>query len=128
MLSGTLRVWAGQPDLAIEHVETSLRLSPRERMGTPLLVIGMAYFYKRRFDEAAAKLLLAIQDHPGFPPSYRLLAACYAHMGRLDEARAIVARLRAITPLVVPSDLPFRNPEDRELFLSGLHLAMGEAA
>ena len=48
-------------------------------------------------------------------------------MGRLDEARAIVARLRAITPLVVPSDLSaLRNREDRELFLSGLRLAAGE--
>ena len=47
-------------------------------------------------------------------------------MGRLDEARAIVARLRVITPLVVPTDLPFRNPEDRTLLLSGLRLAMGE--
>jgi adenylate cyclase len=34
-LSGLLRLFAGQPDLAIEHVETSLRLSPRERMGQP---------------------------------------------------------------------------------------------
>ena len=126
-VSGILRLLAGQPDLAIEHVETSLRLSPRERMGPPLSVMGMAYFFKRRFDEAAAKLLLSIQDHPGFPRSYRFLAACYAHMGRLDEARAIVARLRAITPLVVPSDLPLRNPEHRELFLSGLRLAAGEA-
>jgi aldehyde dehydrogenase family protein/tetratricopeptide repeat protein len=113
-LSGSLRLWAGQPDQAIEHVETSLRLSPRERMGVPLVVIGQAYFFKRQFDEAVSKLLLSIQDHPGSPPAYRTLAACYAHMGRLDEARAIVARLRAITPLVVPSDLPFRNPEDRE--------------
>ena len=32
-LSGLLRLWAGQPDLAIEHFETALRLSPRERMG-----------------------------------------------------------------------------------------------
>jgi TolB-like protein/class 3 adenylate cyclase len=125
-LSGLLRVWAGQPDLAIEHVETSLRLSPRERMGQPLSLMGTAYFFKRRFDEAAAKLLLSIQDHPGYPPSYRCLAACYAHMGRLDEARAIVARLRAISPLVVPSDVPYRNIEDRELYLSGLRLAMGE--
>jgi hypothetical protein len=46
---------------------------------------------------------------------------------RLDEARAIVARLRAISPLVLPDDLPFRNPEDRELLLSGLRLAAGEA-
>jgi hypothetical protein len=48
-------------------------------------------------------------------------------MGRLDEARAIVARLRAMTPQVVPSDLPSGNPEYRELFLSGLRLAAGEA-
>jgi len=47
---------------------------------------------------------------------------------RLDEARAIAARLRAITPLVAPSDLPFYKPEDRELFLSGLRLAAGETA
>jgi adenylate cyclase len=93
----------------------------------PLEVIGMAYFYKRQFDEAATKLLLAIQDNPGATASYRALAACYAHMGRIDEARAIVTRLRGITALVVPSDLPYRNPEDRELLLSGLRLAMGEA-
>ena len=122
-----MRLYAGQHDLAIEHIETSLRLSPRERIGVPLSVIGMAYFFKHQFDEAASKLLLAIQDQPGYPHSYRVLAACYAHMGRLDEARAIVGRLRAVTPLVVLSDLPFRNPEDRELALSGLRLAAGEA-
>ena len=126
-VSGILRVQAGQHDLAIEHAGTSLRLSPREPVGTPLSLMGGAYFFKRQFDEAASKLLLAIQDDPGFPPSYRALAACYAHMGRLDEARAIVARLRAITPRIVPSILPWRNPEDRELLLSGLRMAMGEA-
>jgi TolB-like protein len=111
--SGVLRLWAGQADLAIQHVETSLRLSPRERMGTHLGVMGIAHLFKRRFDEAVSNLLLSIQDHPGFPNSYRALACCYAHMGRLDEARAVVGRLRAITPKVVPSDMPFRNSEDR---------------
>jgi hypothetical protein len=76
--------------------------------------------------KAAAKLLLSIQDHPGYPNSYRALAACYTHMGRLHEARAIVSRQRAITSKVVPSELPYRNPEDRELFLSGLRLPAGE--
>jgi adenylate cyclase len=125
--SGVLRNLAGEHDLAIEHVETSLRLSPRERIGVPLGVMGVAYFFKRKFDEAASKLLLAIQDNPSYPNSYRVLAACYAHMGRVDEAQAIVARLRALTPLVVPSRLAFRDPEDRELLLSGLRLAAGEA-
>jgi hypothetical protein len=49
-------------------------------------------------------------------------------MGRLDAAREIVTRLRAITPVVMPDASRFRNPEYRELFLSGLRLAAGETA
>jgi hypothetical protein len=47
-------------------------------------------------------------------------------MGRLDEAQDAVRRLRAITPVVVPRVIPYRNPEHHELFLSGLRLAAGE--
>ena len=47
-------------------------------------------------------------------------------MGRLVEAREIIARLRAITPVVVPNANYFRKTEHRELFLSGLRLAAGE--
>jgi tetratricopeptide (TPR) repeat protein len=126
-ISGGLRCWAGQPELAIQHVEESLRLSPRARLGGALNVIGAAHFFRRRFNEAVPQLLLAIQEDPNFPSPYRVLAACYAHMGRLDEAREIVKRLRAITPVVVPSVISYRNPEHRELFLSGLRLAAGEA-
>jgi len=79
-ISGVLRYWAGQPDIAIEHVETALRLSPRARIGTSMQVIGAAHFFARRFDEAVPKLLLAIQDDPGFGAPYRYLAACYAHI------------------------------------------------
>jgi hypothetical protein len=63
---------------------------------------------------------------PSFPEPYRHLAACYAHMGRLDEEREIVARLRTITSLVAPNASYLRNAEHRELFLSGLRLAAGE--
>ena len=74
------------------------------------------------------KLLLATQEDPSLPITYRCLAACYAHMGRLDEAREIVARLRSITPVVMPDVSNFRKPEHRELLLSGLRVAAGEAA
>ena len=47
-------------------------------------------------------------------------------MGRLDEARAILAHLRILTSLIVPHSEDYRIPEDRELFLSGLRLAMGD--
>jgi TolB-like protein len=126
LVSGTLRLWAGQPDIAIKHAEASLRLSPRVRIGTSSLVIGAAHFVSRRFDEAVSNLFLAIQEDPGFPLPYRCLAACYAHMGRLDDAQAIVKRLRAISPVVVPDASFLRNPEHRELYLSGLRAAANE--
>jgi adenylate cyclase len=126
--SAILRNVAGQPDTAIEHFKTSLRLSPRDRMGTFSIPLGTAYFLKRQFDDAAAILLASVQEAPSFAVPYRVLASCYAHMGRFDEARDIVRRLREITPVVVPSVILFRNPEHRELFLSGLRLAAGEEA
>ena len=126
-ISGLLRLWAGQPDLAIAHVESSLRLSPRERLGAHRSVIGTAHVFKGQFDAAVAELLVAIHERPTNPPPYRSLACCYAHMGRLEEAKEIVARLRSITATIIPSTLHFRNQEHREFFLSGLRLAAGEA-
>jgi tetratricopeptide (TPR) repeat protein len=125
--SGWLRLWAGQPDLAVKHFETALRLSPRDRPAGPFMGIGAGHFFARRFDDAAAMLLRSLQGHPGWAPTYRFLAACYAHMGRLDEARETIKRLQAVTPVVVPNAMHWRNPEHREFFLSGLRLAAGEA-
>jgi TolB-like protein/tetratricopeptide (TPR) repeat protein len=125
-VSGIHRVWAGQPDIAIEHIEACLQLSPRARVGPTLATMGYAHFLRRRFDEAVPSLLVAIQDDPGFPQPYRWLAACYAHMGQIEDAREIVERLRAIPAVVVPNASFLRNIEHRELFLSGLRLAVGE--
>jgi TolB-like protein/class 3 adenylate cyclase len=125
-VSGNLRMCAGQLDIGLEHIENSARLSPRARVGPSLLLFGVAHFLARRFDQAVPNLLLAIQEDPGNTFPYRFLAACYAQMGRLDDAREIVARLRAVNPVVMPDTSFLRNPEQRELFVSGLRLAMGE--
>ncbi|MGC2200441.1 MAG: tetratricopeptide repeat protein, partial [Stellaceae bacterium] len=125
-ISGLLRMWAGQPDTAINHLEAAMRLSPRARVGPTRLHLGCAHFFARHFDEAVPQLLLAIQEDPTHPSACRVLAACYAHMGRLDDAGDIVERLRAVTAVVIPDAGYLRNPEDRELYLSGLRLAAGE--
>jgi TolB-like protein/class 3 adenylate cyclase len=128
-IAGTLRIWAGEPEAGIQRIETALRLSPRTRIGWATYMLASGYFFARRFDEAAPKLLLAIQEDPSYPLPYRLLAACYAHMGRLADAREMVERLRAFTPVVMPNTSYLRylrKSEHRELYLSGLRLAMSE--
>src|SRR5437764_6096028 len=65
--SGVLRNLAGQPDVAIEHFQTYLRLSPRDRIGGNAgTALGAAYFFSRRFDEAAAILRSSLEHAPSF--------------------------------------------------------------
>jgi len=123
--SGSLRMWAGQYDIAIEHLETSIRLSPRESRWTRYLMIGVGHLFARRSEKAAEMFGLSLQENSGWPPTLRFMASCLAHMGRLKEAQEIVTRLRAITPFVIPSAEHYRIREDREYFLDGLRLAAG---
>ena len=122
--SAWLRLWAGSPDVAIDHIERALRLDPRDPNGAALMVNGIAHFFARRLDQARTMLLLSLQEHPDWVPTNRFLAACYAHLGELDEAKLIIKRLRALTPLVLPKADHWRDPDQREFYLSGLRLAM----
>ncbi len=123
--SGWLRLWVGQADIAIEHFETFIRLSPRESRAGAYLGIGVGHFFARRLEKAKAMLLLSLQEISTWAPTHRFLASCCAHMGHLEEARGIVKRLRDITPVVVPTAEHWRNPEHREFYLEGLRLAAG---
>ena len=122
--SGWLRLWAGSPDVALDHFERSLRLDPRDARGALLTANGIAHFFARRLDHARTMLLASFQQHPDWVPTHRFLAACYAHLGQLDEAKIIIERLRGLTPVVLPKADHWRNPEQREFYLSGLRLAM----
>ncbi len=126
--SGWLRLWAASPDVAIEHFERSLRLNPLGSSGGTLVAIGMAHFFARRLDQARTMLSRSLQQHPDWVPTNRFLAACYAHLGELNEAKKMIKRLRALTPVVLPKADHWRDPEQREFYLSGLRLAMSETA
>jgi len=88
--SGWLRLFAGQADVAIQHFETSMRLNPRSQWGFHLAGIGTAHFVMQRFDGASTALRVSLEEVPSFVPAYRTLAACYGHLGRLDEAQSII--------------------------------------
>jgi TolB-like protein len=123
-IKGWLSLWAGQTDVAIALFEKSLRLDPL-RKGPATFSIGVAHFFARRLEKAATMLLVSLQETPNWAPCLRFLASCYAHLGRLVDARSIVEKLRQITPDLVPSAEHWRVREDREFFLDGLRLAVG---
>jgi TolB-like protein/class 3 adenylate cyclase len=125
-ISGLLRVLAGDCDEAIEHLQTCLRLGPRDPVGVPLYVMGLAHLFSRRFADAAEKLALSVRAYSGWPPPYRALASCYAHIGKLEDARVVIEQLRTVGPGIASEINRYRRAEDRELLLSGLRMAAGE--
>jgi hypothetical protein len=56
------------------------------------------------------------------------LAAAYGHLGQASEARAALARYRALTPLTLDAFATdnLRDPAQRKLFLEGIALAQGK--
>jgi tetratricopeptide (TPR) repeat protein len=125
-----LRNWAGQPEEALMCLERAQKLAPRGRIGYLLPSRALAHCVLRRFEEAIRDALLAIQEDPAHPSSYRILAASYALAGRLNEARATIKQLRAVAPSPAALSIPdaWRDCEQRELFLSGLRMAVTEEA
>jgi adenylate cyclase len=126
--SGFLRLFAGSTDLALAHFESSLRLDPRTPL-RPFLDtgVGACYFFQHRFEEAVALLAPSLRQIPTYVTTAWVLISCYAHMGRLDEAREVVAHLRKVTPSVMPRKKLLHDPGQREFFLAGLRLAgLGE--
>jgi adenylate cyclase len=83
--SGFQRLYAGQCELAIQHFEKSIRLSPREARWSQLTGIAIAQFFGGQLEGAVAVLLQALQENPTYPLANRFLASCYAHMRRIGR-------------------------------------------
>jgi TolB-like protein/tetratricopeptide (TPR) repeat protein len=126
--SGAIRAWLSDPDTAIERLTRALRLSPLD----PLLprrlnIIGFAHFIAGRYDEALSWGMRALRDQPDFLAALRLVAATSACVGRMDEARAAVARHMKLDPAMRVSKLrqynPTRQPADFARFAGALRKA-----
>ncbi len=90
---------AGQSEQALPHLDTALRLSPRDPWRwLTLMVKGMALRALGRHDEAIAHCRQACQL-PGIPfLPYMFFAAALAEGGRKSEAQAAVEKAMQLQP------------------------------
>jgi len=132
MLSAWLRVWRGEPDLALDHVARALRLSPLDPTQPQFMAsISFGHFCLRRFEEASLWAGNAVREQPNLLSPLLILAASAAHMERLDEARRLVPQILHLSPSYrlsrIKERVPFRRPQDIALFSEGLRLAGTDA-
>jgi adenylate cyclase len=127
--SGFLHNFTSQPDVAIEHFQRAMRLSPLGPMHfNAVLGIGGAYFAKGQFGEAAQWVEQALREKPNATWAYRLLTTAYANAGCVEEARQVAAKfLEAFPGMTVsravdatPGDANFLRPYAQGLRDAGL--------
>jgi Tfp pilus assembly protein PilF len=101
-LSGWIRCFIGQPDLAIEHLERAVRLSPLDPQRPGMLAaIAAAHFAAGRLDVASSLATKAMLEQSNNFIAALVAAASNALAGNLEAAKTA-------TELVCSSDPHFR--------------------
>jgi TolB-like protein len=128
LVSGTIKVWLGEPDLAIEHVARGMRLSPQDpHIFLAQTAIAMAHLIADRSSEALAWAEKAARAYPDYILTNCTVASCAALAGQPELARKATDRVRQLQPhlrIAEVTDLfPLRQPEDRARWVDGLRKA-----
>jgi adenylate cyclase len=96
---GGLFIDMGRFSEALDWFQRAVRLNPLHPAWY-LYGIGEAYYGARQYARAIAPLRAAVNRFPNFITPRRHLAAAYAQMDRLEEARAEIATVRELDPSV----------------------------
>jgi adenylate cyclase len=119
-------MFAGEPARAIEVLEASIRLDPFQ----PSQALGhtsVANYMLKRYGEAVRLMRECASRLPDLQWPHLSLAAAYAQLGQLEEARAEAAEVLRINPgFTIESWKPiliYKNPKDLEHRIDGARKA-----
>jgi adenylate cyclase len=125
-LLGVVLHYAGRSAEAFEPLERAMRLDPHHP-GDSLYFFAQAHFALGDYDQAAARLKERLVHNPTSDVTHVLLAACYGHLGRIEEAQAAWrGALRANPDYSFEHRrkiLPYKYPADLGRMVDGLRAA-----
>jgi Flp pilus assembly protein TadD len=124
-----VRVYLGEPDLAVKHLAQAMRLSPFDPQTFQLATAtALAHFFAGRHDVAVSWAGKALMYRPDFAPALRVFAVSSALAGREKDAEKAVSHLRQLYPMtqrisVLRTQMPLRRAADLDKWLDGLRRA-----
>ena len=121
--TGLALMYAGRAAEALEPFAMAMRLDPHY----PAIVLhflAQANFSLGEYETAAQQLVERIARNPGTDASRMLLASCYGHLGRAEEARSTWAELLKVNPefslMQRARVLPYKDAGDFQRIADGL--------
>ena len=120
--SSGVYIHAGRLEMALSNCQRAIRLNPK-CPNWYWWELGQVYFHQARYEDALS--VLQKMSEPG--QAHRLLAATFAHLGRLEEATAHASAFLEIVPSFSVDEFsetePFQDPAELDRYVSGLRLA-----
>ena len=121
--TGLALMYAGRAAEALEPIAMAMRLDPLY----PAMVLhflAQANFSLGKYEIAAQQLVDRIARNPGTDASRMLLASCYGHLGRTEDARAAWVELLKVNPdfslMQRARVLPYKDARDFQRIAEGL--------
>jgi adenylate cyclase len=121
--TGMALMYAGRSADALQPIATSMRLDPHY---PPVVLhfLAQANLSLGQYEVAAQLLRDRIGRNPATESSRMLLASCYGHLGRLDDARATWAEILDINPdfslMQRERVMPYKDAGDFRRIVEGL--------
>ena len=125
---GWLKVWLGQPEIAIDRIGRAMQLSPQDPMIFQMqTAMSHAHFTAGRYGEAWSWAEKALHDKQDHVPALVAAAASAAHLGQQADAEDAKARLLRHFPGVdqrfLATYLPYQQLQDSARWSEGFRKA-----
>ena len=121
--TGLTLTYAGRAADALERIAMAMRLDPHYS-DMLLHFLAQANFSLGKYQIAAQQLIERIARNPGTDASRMLLASCYGHLGRVEDARSARAQLLKVNPefslMQRARVLPYKDAGDFQRIAEGL--------
>ena len=126
--SGLSKALIGHPEALVERATHAMRLSPQDQQTFAMkMAIGLGHYLTGHYEEAYSWAESALREQPNFVHAACATAASAAQLGRLEDAKRAITRLREINPGLRISNirdlLNFQRAEELERWTDGLRKA-----
>jgi adenylate cyclase len=125
---GAALIFSGRQRQGIAALEQFVRLDPCDPgLAARLHQMAVGLYLCHDYEASVAIAQRVVRSYPEYPLIYRLLAAAFGQLGRIEEAKRALEKAIAIAPATFQfytrKRSPWMRPEDHAHMLDGLHKA-----